>query len=129
VDQVYLDPVGGSQSSTRSTRSHSPAHSTPARAIPDGHDRSPSIIGQYFVRIVTDSDQSLEELNYSNNAGSLPSHIMSRQRTPQRLSSQTTVSAGTPVVLYGVATMTGNGAPAATCPWRFRSWSPARRAR
>ena len=118
VDQVYLDPVGGPQSST-------PADSvtfngtvnagqgyTQTDTIP-----SPSTVGQYIVRVVTDSGQSVQELSFSNNSGVAAQPYNDQAAyTATVIPSATTVSAGTPVVLAGVATMTTTSAPAADVP-------------
>jgi hypothetical protein len=118
VDQVYLDPVGGPQSTT-------PADSvtfngtvnagqsyTQTDTIP-----SPSTVGQYLVRIVTDSGQSIQELSFTNNTGvAAQPYDDQAAYTATVTPSATTVSAGTPVVLYGVASLTSDGAPAADVP-------------
>ena len=70
VDQIYLDPVGGPQSTT-------PADSvTFTGTVNAGQSytqtdtiSSPSTVGQYIVRVVTDSGQSVQELSFSNNTG------------------------------------------------------------
>ena len=70
VDQVYLDPVGGPQSTT-------PADSvTFTGTVNAGQSytqtdtiSSPSTVGQYIVRVVTDSGQSVQELSFTNNTG------------------------------------------------------------
>ena len=71
VDQVNLDPAGGCRRARRRlTRSHLRARSTLARAIPKRPRSSfPSAVGQYFVRVVTDSGQSVQELESNNNTG------------------------------------------------------------
>ena len=118
VDQIYLDPVGGPQSTT-------PADSvtfngtvnagqsyTQTDTIP-----SPSTVGQYIVRVVTDSGQSVQELSFSNNTGVAAQPLNDQAAYSATVTpSATTVSAGTPVVLYGVATLTSDGAPAADVP-------------
>src|SRR5208337_2893146 len=118
VDQVYLDPAGGPQSTT-------PAGSvtftgtvnagqgyTQAATIP-----SPSTVGQYVVRVVTDSGQSVQELSFTDNTGVAAQPYNDQAAyTASVTPSATTVSAGTPVVLSGVATMTSDGDPADDVP-------------
>jgi protocatechuate 3,4-dioxygenase beta subunit len=118
VDQVYLDPVGGPQSTT-------PADSVTFNGTVNAGQSynqtdtipSPSTVGQYAVRVVTDSGQTVQELSYSDNTGvaAQPYNDQAAYTATVRPSA-TTVSAGTPVVLYGVATMTSNSTPAADVP-------------
>ena len=118
VDQVYLDPAGGSQSTT-------PVDSlTFTGTLDPGQDytqtatlTAPTTVGQYFVRVVTDSGQSVQELSYTNNTGIAGQPYNDQAAyTATVTPSATTVSAGTPVVLSGVATLTSNGGPAAYVP-------------
>ena len=118
LDQIYLDPVGGPQSSTPAgsvtfTGTVNAGQSyTQTDTIP-----SPSTVGQYVVRVVTDSGQSVQELSFSNNTGVAAQPLNDQAAYSVTVSpSATTVSAGTPVVLSGVATMTSNSAPAADVP-------------
>ena len=76
----------------------------------------PATVGQYVVRVVTDANQNVEELSYSNNTGvsSAVNDQASYQATVS--TSVTTVPNGTPVPLSGVATLTSNGQPAADVP-------------
>ena len=70
LDQVFLDPVGGPQSTTPAdtvtfSSTVNPGQSyTQTDSLP-----SPSTVGQYIVRIVTDSGQSVQELSFANNTG------------------------------------------------------------
>ncbi|MFI5458474.1 MAG: SdrD B-like domain-containing protein [Isosphaerales bacterium] len=118
VDQIYLDPAGGPQSS-------SPADSvTFTGTVNAGQSytqtdtmTSPSAVGLFFVRVVTDSGQSVQELNFNNNTGLAAQPFNDQAAYTATVSpSATTVTAGTPVVLSGVATMTSNGAPAVDEP-------------
>jgi YD repeat-containing protein len=118
VDQIYLDPVGGPQSAT-------PADSVTFTGTVDAGQSytqtdtisSPSTVGQYIVRIVTDSGQSLQELSFTNNSGVAPQPLNDQAAYGVTVSpSATTVSTGTPVILSGVATLTSNSIPAADVP-------------
>ena len=118
LDQIYLDPVGGPQSTTPAdsvtfTGTVNAGQSyTQTDTIP-----SPSTVGQYIVRVVTDSGQSVQELSFSNNTGVAAQPFNDQAAYTATVSpSATTVSSGTPVVLSGVATMTSNSAPAADVP-------------
>ncbi len=70
LDQVYLDPAGGPRSTT-------PADTVPFTgtvAAGQSYTQSdslhlPATVGQYIVRVVTDADQSVQELSFSNNTG------------------------------------------------------------
>ena len=78
---------------------------------------SPSTVGQYVVRIVTDSGQSVQELSFTNNTGVAPQPLNDQAAYTATVSpSATTVTNGTPVVLSGVATLTSTNAPAADVP-------------
>ena len=69
------------------------------------------------MRVVTDSGQSVQELSYSNNTGVAAQPYNDQAAyTVTVTPSATTVSAGTPVVLSGVATLTSDGDPAADVP-------------
>ena len=69
------------------------------------------------MRVVTDSDQSVQELSFSNNTGVAAQPLNDQAAyTATVTPSATTVSTGTPIVLSGVATLTSNGAPAADVP-------------
>jgi len=118
VDQIYLDPAGGPQSTTpvdsvTFTGTVNPNQSYTQTAT----IASPTAVGQYFVRVVTDSGQSIQELTYTNDTG-VAGHPYNDQAayTATVVPSAAVVSAGTPVVLSGVATMTSNRAPAADVP-------------
>ncbi len=113
VDQVYLDPAGGPQSTT-------PADSVTFTGTVDAGQSytqtdtipSPSTVGQYVVRVVTDSGQSVQELSFSNNTGVAAQPYNDQAAyTATVTPSATTVSAGTPVVLSGVATLTSDQRP------------------
>ena len=66
---------------------------------------------------MTDSGQSIQELNYSNNTGvATQTYDDQAAYTATVTPSATVVPPGTPVVLSGVATMASNGAPAAQVP-------------
>ncbi len=118
VDQIYLDPVSGPQSTT-------PAASVTFTGVVDPGRHytqtdtiaSPSTVGPYDVAVVTDSGQSIQELNYSNNTGvATQTYDDQAAYTATVTPSATVVPPGTPVVLSGVATMASNGAPAAQVP-------------
>ncbi len=118
VDQVYLDPAGGPQSTTpvdsvTFTGSVNPGQSyTQTATIP-----SPTAVGQYFVRVVTDTEPSVEELSFTNNTGVAGQPYNDQAAyTATVTPSASVVSAGTPVVLSGVATLTSDGDPAADVP-------------
>ena len=66
---------------------------------------------------MTDSSQSIQELNDSNNTGVAAQPYNDQAAyTATVTPSATTVSPGTPVVLSGVATLTSDGDPAADVP-------------
>ncbi len=118
VDQIYLDPVGGPQSAT-------PADSVTFNGTVNAGQsytqtdtlESPSTVGQYVVRVVTDSGQNVQELSFSNNTGVAPEPLNDQALYTATVSpSATIVSSGTPVVLSGVATLTSNSASAADVP-------------
>ena len=75
MDEVYLDPVGGPQSTT-------PADTVPFTGTVDAGQSYtqtetltfPSTVGQYIVRVVTDADQNVQELSFANNTGTSPHH-------------------------------------------------------
>ncbi len=106
VDQVYLDPVGGPQSTT-------PVDSvTFTGTVNAGQSYTqtdtisiPSTVGQYFVRVVTDSGQSVQELSFTNNTG----------------------VAGQPLQRPGGVHRDGHARPRRPCPPGRRSCSPASR--
>jgi RHS repeat-associated protein len=118
VDQVDLDPAGGPQSTTpvdsvtftgtvKAGQSYTQTDTIPA----------PSAVGQYFVRVVTDSGRSVQELDFNNNTGIAAQPYNDQAAyTATVTPSATTVTAGTPVVLSGAATMTSDGDPAADVP-------------
>ena len=115
VDEVFLDPAGGSEStnpvdSVTFTGSLNPGQSyTQTVTI-----QSPSSVGQYFVRVLTDSGDSVQELSYTNNTGVAGQPYNDQAAyTATVTPSASVVSAGTPVVLSGVATLTSDNAPAA----------------
>ncbi len=70
VDQLYLDPAGGPQAT-------SPADSVTFTGTLDAGQSytqtdtipSPTTVGAYVVRVVTDPGQSVQELTYSDNSG------------------------------------------------------------
>jgi hypothetical protein len=118
LDQVYLDPVGG------------PPSTTPADTVPftgtvnagQSYNQSdtlplPATVGQYTVRVVTDANQTVQELSFSNNTGTSTQPVNDQASYQATVSTTvTTVPNGTPVPLSGVATLTGTGAPAANVP-------------
>jgi len=118
LDRVYLDPVGGPQSTT-------PADTVPFNGtVNAGQSYTqtdtltfPSTVGQYTVRVVTDANQFVQELSFFNNTGTSAQPLDDQAAYQVTLAaSATTVSNGTPIVFSGVATMTSNGAPAASVP-------------
>jgi RHS repeat-associated protein len=118
VDQIYLDPAGGPQSTT-------PADSvTFTGAVNAGQSYmqsdtipSPSNVGQYMVRVVIDTGQSVQELSYSDNTGVAAQPFNDQAAyTATVTASATVVSAGTPVVLSGAATLAIDGAAAGGVP-------------
>ena len=118
VDQIYLEQVGGPQATTpvdsltftgtvNAGQSYSETDTVP----------SPSTVGQYNVRVVTDAGQSIQELNYSDNTGvAAQPYNEQAAYAATAIPSASTVSPGTPVVLSGVAALTSDGAPAAGVP-------------
>lgn len=85
VDQVYLDPAGGPQSTT-------PADSVTFTGVVDAGQSytqtdtipSPSTVGPYVVRVVTDSGQSVQELTFSDNTGVAAEPYNDQCPTPRR---------------------------------------------
>ena len=118
LDQVYLDPVGGPQSATPADTVAFDGTVNAGRSyVQTDTLPSPSTVGQYIVRIVTDSGQSVQELSFANNTGVAAQPLNDQAAYSVTVSpSATTVSSGTPVVLSGVATLTSNDAPAADVP-------------
>ena len=117
IDRIYLDPVGGSQSSTpidsvTFSGSLDPGQSyTQTDAI-----QFPSAVGQYIVRVVTDANQTVQESDFANNTGlSQPVNDQPYYQVAVAVG-VSTVSAGTPVPLSGLASLTSNGAPAVSAP-------------
>jgi RHS repeat-associated protein len=118
VDQVYLAPVGGPQSTT-------PAATVPfTGTVNAGQSYTqtatlsfPATVGQYIVRVVTDASQSVEELSFTNNTGTSAQPLADQASYTATVSTPvTTVSNGTPIPLSGVATLASTGAPAANVP-------------
>ena len=117
LDEVFLDPVGGPQSST-------PADTIAYNGVVNAGQsytrtdslQFPATVGQYVVRVVTDSNQNIQELSFANNSGVSPT--INDQATYHATVSTTvtTVPNGTPVPLSGLATLTSNGHPAANVP-------------
>ncbi len=118
VDQIYLDPAAGPESATPADSVTFTGTINPGKSYTQTDTvQTPSTVGQYVVRVVTDSGQSIEELSYTNNTGAAAQPVNDQAAyTATVKPSATTVSAGTPVVLSGVATMAGGGAPAADVP-------------
>ena len=118
VDQVYLDPAGGAESTTPVDSVTFTGTLTPGQSYTQTATiSSPSAVGQYFVRVVTDSGQSVQELDSNNNTGvANQPYDDQAEYTATVIPSASVVSAGTPVVLSGVATLTSDGDPAADVP-------------
>ncbi len=117
-DELYLDPVGGPASTTpvaavTFTGTVNPGQSyTQTTTI-----TSPADVGEYTVRVVTDSSQSVQELSFANNTGVAAEPLNDQAAyTATVTPSASVVSAGTPVVLSGLATLTSDGNPAADEP-------------
>ena len=119
TDSIYLDPIGGPQSTkpvdtVRFTGVVNPGlgYTQSDNTIP-----SPSTVGQYLVRVVTDGGQSVQELNFSNNSGTAAQPLNDQAAYSATVNSNaTTVTNGTPIVLSGVATMAVGNAAAAEVP-------------
>ena len=118
LDQIYLDPVGGPQSTT-------PADTVPFTGTVNAGQiytqtdtlTFPSTVGQYTVRVVADSNQFVQELSFFNNSGTSAQALNDQAAYQVTLvQAATTVSNGTPVEFSGVATMTSNGTPASNVP-------------
>ena len=70
VDEVFLDPAGGSESTTPVDSLTFTGSLNPGQSYTQNVTiQSPSSVGQYFVRVVTDSGDSVQELSYTNNTG------------------------------------------------------------
>ena len=76
----------------------------------------PSRVGQYAVRVVTDSNQKVQELSFANNSGTSSPVNDQALYHATIATSVTTVTNGTPIPLYGIASLTSNGQPAANVP-------------
>ena len=116
-DQVYLDPVGGPQSTTPADT----ASFTGTVNAGQSYTRTetlffPATVGPYVVRVVTDAGQSIQELSYANNTGTSSQVNDQAAYTATVSTTVTAVSSGTPVPLFGVATFTSTGGPAADVP-------------
>ena len=118
VDDVYLDPAGGPQSTTPADSVSFTALVAPGQSYTQSDTiTAPSNVGEYFVRVVTDSGASVQELAYSNNTGVAGQPYNDEPAyTTTVTPSASVVSAGTPVVLWGVATLTSDNDPAANVP-------------
>jgi hypothetical protein len=118
LDDIYLDPFGGPQSAT-------PADSVSFSGTVDAGQSysendtltAPAIVGQYTVRVVTDTNQAIQELDYTNNTGSSTQPFDDQAGYLATVTTTvTTVSNGTPIPLSGSATLASSGAPAANVP-------------
>ncbi len=70
MDEVFLDPAGGSESTTPVDALTFTGSLNPGQSYTQNVTiQSPSSVGQYFVRVVTDSGESVQELSYTNNTG------------------------------------------------------------
>ena len=118
VDQIYLDPAGGQESSTPLDSVTFTGTVNAGQSYTQGDTiSSPSTIDRYVVRVVTDPGQNVQELSFSNNTGVAASPLNDQAAYSVTVSpSATTVSSGTPVVLSGAATMTSNNGPAVDEP-------------
>src|SRR5262249_48691659 len=118
LDAIYLDRVGGPQSTTPAdTVAFTGTVNAGQSYTQTATLQAPSTVGQYVVRVVTDANQFLQELAFSNNTG-VSAQPLNDQAAYQVTvgTSVTTVSSSTPVPLSGVATLTSNSAPAAGVP-------------
>ena len=118
LNQVFLDPVGGSLSTT-------PVDTVPfSGTVNAGQSYTqadtlvlPATVGQYNVRIVTDSNQFVQELSFANNTGTTAQPLnVEASYSVTVATTASVVSTGTSIPLSGVATMTSNGSPAADVP-------------
>jgi RHS repeat-associated protein len=118
LDQVFFDPVGGPQSTTPAGSAPFNGPVNPGQSVTQTDTlQFPAAVGQYIVRVVTDTGHTVEELSFSNNTGTAAQPLNNQASYTATVSTTvTTVSSGTPVPLTGVATMTSNSAPAANKP-------------
>ena len=118
LDQVYLDPVGGPQSSSPvATVTFTGTVNAAQSYLQTATLSFPSTVGQYIARVVTNTDQSVEELSFSNNTGTSAQPMNDQASYSATVSTNViTVSNGTPIPLFGVATLASTGAPAADVP-------------
>jgi CARDB/Carboxypeptidase regulatory-like domain len=119
TDEVYLNQVGGPQSTTPADTITFTGTLHPGQSYTqtDSTLHVPSTLGQYTVRVVTDAGQSEEELSFSNNTGTSAQPLNDQPLIQATVSTTvTTVPNGTPIPLSGVATFTSDGSPAANVP-------------
>src|SRR5262249_6742494 len=70
LDAIYLDRVGGPQSTTPAdTVAFTGTVNAGQSYTQTATLQAPSTVGQYVVRVVTDANQFLQELAFSNNTG------------------------------------------------------------
>ena len=117
VDRVFIDQVGQSPSSTLVDKIAFDGNLGPAASYTQSATlTAPSISGEYIVRVVTDQDQFVEELSFSNNSGAASQSLaVIPPYHATVLTNATTVPNGTPIHLTGTATL-NSGGPAANVP-------------
>jgi len=120
ADEVFLDPVGGTLSTTPIDTVYYTSSDLDAGASYTQSDQVtlPTQTGAYTVRVVTDADQSVQELSYNNNTGTSTQTL--NDIAPYHATVSTSiispVSNGTAIPLSGTATYTATGQPAADVP-------------
>ncbi len=117
IDQIYLDPKGGGLSSTPVDSIAFNGVVSPGQSYTQTDSLPfPSTVGQYVIRVVTDSNQNVQELSFANNSsvgGTINDQALYHATVNTAV---TTVPNGTAIPLSGVATYTSDGAPAPDVP-------------
>jgi hypothetical protein len=117
-DQVYLDPLNGaSGGGLIATVQFTGSLDVGASYTQNATIALPNSIGQYAVRVVTDTNNQLQELSFQNNSLTGPTVNVQPPYTATVTTTLTApISIGTPVTLSGHATLTASGQPAANSP-------------
>ena len=119
VDEVFLDPLNGAQGGGLvDTVAFNGSVAQGQTYTQDDTITLPTDIGQYNVRIVTDANQSIQELSYNNNSGTSGQPVTVSAPYSATLATTVTapVSNGTPIPLQGQAIDASSGLPEADVP-------------
>jgi len=119
VDEVYLDPLNGAQGGGIVDTIAFNGNLNPGQTYTQNDTIAlPGDVGQYNLRIVTDPDQSIQELSYGNNTGvaNQPINVVAPYITTLSTSITAPVSNGTPIPFTGTATDSSSGLPEANAP-------------